>query len=216
MKEFEYTFDKGLMSGLRKHFTNPRNEQALVELHNWMPTEAGLVVHEAVVDLNVSSYAWGGRGKMACLPEPMELLLNPDFETGSPPSNWTASNSGVLARAGSAHSGSYCLKITCGVMVDNPVAYQLVSCMHELTTYRLTCWVKQGTATSYRVRAYDYTNTTQLAYSDGTATASWIEVTLDFTTLTGTEQIYVELYHLATAGDGTYLYFDDARLRRIS
>jgi len=62
MKEFEFTFDKGLRSGLRKHFSNPRNEQALVECHNLMPIETGLEIHEAVNDLNVS-YAWGGLGK---------------------------------------------------------------------------------------------------------------------------------------------------------
>ena len=63
MKEFEFTFQKGLTSGLRKHFTNPRNEQALAECHNWRPTEAGLVAHEAVVSLNAGGITWGGLGK---------------------------------------------------------------------------------------------------------------------------------------------------------
>jgi len=63
MKEFEFTFDKGLRSGLRKHSSNPRNEQALVECHNLMPTEAGLEVHKAVTDLNADGVAWGGLGK---------------------------------------------------------------------------------------------------------------------------------------------------------
>ena len=62
MKEFEFTFDKGLRGGLRKHFSNPRNEQALVECHNLMPTEAGLEGHKAVNDLNTSC-SWGGLGK---------------------------------------------------------------------------------------------------------------------------------------------------------
>lgn len=62
MKQFEFTFEKGLRGGLRKFVSNPRNEQALVECHNLMPTEAGLEAHEAVNDLNVS-YTWGGLGK---------------------------------------------------------------------------------------------------------------------------------------------------------
>ena len=48
MKEYEFTFQEGLTKGLRRHFTNPRNKEALVECHNWMPTETGLEAHEAV------------------------------------------------------------------------------------------------------------------------------------------------------------------------
>ena len=65
MKEYEFTFQEGLTKGLRRHFTNPRNEQSLVECHNWRPTEAGLVTHEAVVSLNAASITWGGLGKWA-------------------------------------------------------------------------------------------------------------------------------------------------------
>ena len=63
MKEFEFTFQKGLVGGLRKHRSNPRNEQNLVECHNWRPTETGLESHEAVVSLNASSVTWSGLGK---------------------------------------------------------------------------------------------------------------------------------------------------------
>ncbi len=63
MKEFEFTFQKGLASGLRKHRSNPRDNEALVECHNFRPTESGLQVHESVVDLNADDVAWGGLGK---------------------------------------------------------------------------------------------------------------------------------------------------------
>jgi len=63
MKEYEFTFQKGLTGGLRKHHSNPRNNEALVECHNLRPTEIGLEAHEAVVDLNASGITWGGLGK---------------------------------------------------------------------------------------------------------------------------------------------------------
>jgi len=75
VKEFEFTFDRGLRSGLRKHFSNSRNEQALVECHNLMPTEAGLEVHKAVNDLN-TSYSWGGLGKWAAAGATRDITIH--------------------------------------------------------------------------------------------------------------------------------------------
>jgi len=49
MREFEFNFDDGLLKGLRRFKTNPRNAQTLVECHNWMPAEQGLELHEEIV-----------------------------------------------------------------------------------------------------------------------------------------------------------------------
>ena len=49
MKGYDFTFEKGLRGGLRKHYMNPLNEEALVECHNLAPTESGLEPHEDVV-----------------------------------------------------------------------------------------------------------------------------------------------------------------------
>lgn len=49
MKGYDFTFEKGLRSGLRKHYMNPFNEEALVECHNMAPTEAGLEPHEDII-----------------------------------------------------------------------------------------------------------------------------------------------------------------------
>lgn len=84
MKEFEFTFDKGLRGGLRKNASSPRDEQTLVECHNLMPAEAGLVLHEAVVGLN-TDHAWGGRGKLADIVIPCEDAM---LHGGSPTLNY--------------------------------------------------------------------------------------------------------------------------------
>jgi len=52
MKGYDFTFEKGLRSGLRKHYMNPFNEEALVECHNMAPTEAGVEPHEDVVPVS--------------------------------------------------------------------------------------------------------------------------------------------------------------------
>ena len=51
MREFEYTFDKGLTIGLRPHHKNPRNSQALIQCHNLKVTSHGLQPFEPFRDL---------------------------------------------------------------------------------------------------------------------------------------------------------------------
>ena len=48
MKEFEFSFDDGLKSGLRRFKTIPRNVETLIECRNWAPTNEGLEIHEAI------------------------------------------------------------------------------------------------------------------------------------------------------------------------
>jgi len=63
MREFQYTFKEGLLKGLRRFTTAPRDEQGLTECHNFAPSEKGLGLHEAIVDLNATGITWGGLGK---------------------------------------------------------------------------------------------------------------------------------------------------------
>jgi hypothetical protein len=42
MKEFDYTFSKGLREGMRKRSTNPLNNEALTLLYNGQVTEDGV------------------------------------------------------------------------------------------------------------------------------------------------------------------------------
>jgi len=48
MREFEYTFDDGLKTGLRAEESNPINNQALVELRNARPSQLGLLPYVPV------------------------------------------------------------------------------------------------------------------------------------------------------------------------
>jgi hypothetical protein len=56
LREFEHTFDEGLRRGLRRHHSNPRNNEALVKCLNTKPSERGLVpidlVTYSVTDTN--------------------------------------------------------------------------------------------------------------------------------------------------------------------
>ena len=59
MKAFPFTFDEGLLKGLRRFSSNPRNNQSLTECHNAMPTESGLGFHEDVISLDADDISWG-------------------------------------------------------------------------------------------------------------------------------------------------------------
>jgi len=50
MKEFDYTFDKGLVIGLRPREDNPRNSQALTDAFNVRASKDGLIAYIPVID----------------------------------------------------------------------------------------------------------------------------------------------------------------------
>lgn len=55
MKEHEYTFDKGLVLGLRPRSDNPRNSQALIEAFNVQASKDGLVAYAGITNPTSSS-----------------------------------------------------------------------------------------------------------------------------------------------------------------
>jgi len=58
MREFEASFDKGLLQGLRSEAIEPVNEQRLVELKNLRPHSFGLRPVEAVTNPFAAVFAW--------------------------------------------------------------------------------------------------------------------------------------------------------------
>lgn len=60
MKGFEMPFE-GFVKGLRPYENMPKNSQTLVECFNLAPAEAGLEMHEEIVDI-ASTREWGGEG----------------------------------------------------------------------------------------------------------------------------------------------------------
>lgn len=223
MKEFEFTLDKVLKKGLRPFGPSREGDEGLAECHNIAPAERGPGLHEAVTDLNASGVSWGGMGTPIGRPVGVELLRNTSFEDGTGPSYWTASNSADLDRHADPHTGTYCLEINENGGA-NPLAYQQLRCdvvanyetpILAEKDYRLSVWVKEGTGTSFRIRVYDSSNTVELDHLDGEATADWKQVSLDVTTNVGTDDVIVELYHIAAKDDGTTILFDDVSFRRI-
>ena len=76
MKAFQYVFEEGLMKGLRRFSSNPRNNQDLVECHNAMPSENGLKFHKVVTSLNADEISWGGEGKLDAYSPTRNITIN--------------------------------------------------------------------------------------------------------------------------------------------
>ncbi len=55
MIEADFTFDSGLIKGMRRFHKTPRNSQELVECHNWMPAEQGLKPPELITLIVVAN-----------------------------------------------------------------------------------------------------------------------------------------------------------------
>ena len=139
------------------------------------------------------------------------LLTNGLFEVGAPPDDWTAGSDAALSRNDVPYAGSYCIQIVPGSLA-NPYAYQAVT-VREFEELSLSVYVKAGTGTGYQVKVYDVTNGVYIsAGTSSTATTSWVEVTVDFDVPSGCESIQIQLFHIATGGAGTTLFYDDAKL----
>jgi len=76
MKAFQYVFDEGLFKGLRRFSSNPRNNQNLVECHNAMPNEDGLVPHAVITSLDADDVSWGGEGKLSAYSPTRTITIN--------------------------------------------------------------------------------------------------------------------------------------------
>ena len=64
MRAFHFVFESGLLKGLRRFSTFMRDSQDLVECHNAMINEDGLIPHEVVTSLNADSISWNGEGSL--------------------------------------------------------------------------------------------------------------------------------------------------------
>lgn len=82
MKEFEGSpidFSKGL-----RRFYIRRNSDELDECHNFAPMENGLELHDALVSLNSTGTAWGGRGKLSAATATRDItIIVSDFVDGA-------------------------------------------------------------------------------------------------------------------------------------
>ena len=57
MKEFDYDY-KNIFSGLCAKESKRKKDPELLECHNVEPTNNKYILHEAVVDMNVTGYDW--------------------------------------------------------------------------------------------------------------------------------------------------------------
>lgn len=78
-------------------------------------------------------------------------------------------------------------------------------------TYRITYWVKAGTATTSRIRVYD--GTSYIFNEAQEIPTIWTKFTRDFVATTTTSAIYFGFD--STAGDGKTMYYDEVSLKEV-
>ena len=139
------------------------------------------------------------------------LIQDPSFEDADLP-GWTAINSAVLHRHADPNTGTYCLEINEGG--ENYPYCTYVATVEAGKQYEVSVYIKQGTGTSWRISVWDIQNTIRLVLDGGTATAAYVQHSYAMAIPTGCTSVTIDLQHLATAGAGTTLLFDDIVFRR--
>lgn len=142
------------------------------------------------------------------------LVTNGNFESGSPPDNWTAMQSATLSSyAINPHSGSACLRI-----LENgelyPAADSTIIAVTGNTTYHLEGWYKQGTTleTHCSIRVWDVTNSSFLLNENLIATSDWQVYRDSFTTPSNCTQFLVSPVIQCYSGTGSDMLFDNITL----
>lgn len=138
------------------------------------------------------------------------------FELSDPSTYWTAGNDAVVTRVSGAKFGSYCVSV-----LENGTNYPKISQTLTLQTggsYVLSVHAKAGAApgvgTNYYVFAYDNTTGKTLNSELTACTASWAEVTFNFTVPAGSSAVNLALENRALAAAGTSMMFDGAKVTR--
>lgn len=156
-----------------------------------------------------------------------ELLSNASFESltsGTPDDNITdnfeywseQANEGILEQV-SGGKFSYCLGITnvSGEAFGQNYLYKTVTGFSESSNYRFIFWTKgDGTnAGSYRIRDND--NATDIIANTSTSvtSAEWTQLTIDFETPAGCENVVIYFY--SSGVEGSSVYFDTLSMREI-
>ncbi len=142
MKEFDFDFDEGLLKGLRRFSSNPRNSQNLTDCHNWMPMEQGLEVHEQLVLIGAAVDYFLLLGKTLG----SDLLTDGALEnwTGNDPDSWSVSEFGtstITDEAGVIHGGSHSCKMNVSASGNQVGIAQIPSGGYTVgTEYILEFW----------------------------------------------------------------------------
>lgn len=115
-----------------------------------------------------SKFLGGGR-----LPVPVptlgaELLTNGTFETGDPPSNWTAQNSATLSSVADPRTGSSGTKALAAARGTGQAAAQQSSITSAGNWYHVNGWMRKDTASSVSVALG--------GLAIGVSTATWTEI----------------------------------------
>ena len=78
----------------------------------------------------------------------------------------------------------------------------------------ISFYVKQGTATSWRIHVHNIQTDTYIIRESGTATAAYVQHSLPLSIPSGCTSVRVILQHMAAAAAGTTVLFDDIVFRR--
>jgi len=153
-------------------------------------------------------------GETEVFPKGSNLVTNGGFETGDPPTGWTAQSSADLDRhSTSPHSGTYCLEIN-EDGTAYPAAYQDFTVSFG-EVYELECYIKAGTEASYALELYNPVPGVVLDGEYSEATTSWVRHRLYTSIPSGCTTLRVILQQQCAKDSGTTLLFDDVKLYKL-
>jgi hypothetical protein len=167
---------------------------------NWDATNRKYTVtisHNGGVNLTIN--ASGGTSNP-------NLVVNPGFETGNLGA-WTASGGGSTVVSNNAQNGVYALRINGASSGGN----QIITCLTPNTTYVLTGWIKNlnaGDVTFMGVKNFGNPE-----ISKGTTSTAYTQLSITFTTGSGTAGTQAQIYVWKNASTG-YSFADQFRLIR--
>ncbi len=139
-----------------------------------------------------------------------ELITNGGFAADT--TGWTAGSGATLDSVAGGQAGN-CLRITEGVN-PSPYAYQDLTLV-EGKLYKLTCYIKQGTESTWFINAYDTDNSSFIASDTGESTAAWVLHTFYFTVPVGCSTVRIRIYNIAAGGGVTTIFYDTVVCKEV-
>lgn len=141
-----------------------------------------------------------------------DLTLNGTFD--SDVASWSATNGTATWNAGGQSGGCLLLTETGGGSAR--ITQDISTGVSELTLWKYTVWVKQGTETTMRISLYDATNSAYMNQADITATATWTKHILYGYAPADCATIRQYVWNLAAPGAGTTVLIDSISLEQVT
>lgn len=133
------------------------------------------------------------------------LVANPSLETNT--TGWVLSGAGTTISRSNDYAafGGHSLKVITDSGVADQGAYYSTLALAALSTYTASAYVYAPLGAAYKLRAYDFTNTTTRADTTFTGTGAWQRVEVTFTTIAGAASYYLYIHMVGTRTETFYV-----------